>query len=146
VKSSRPLQLIIVGIVTLAAVFILLVKEQPQAAAPSVGSSGALPEAQLDRALKASQPALAFFHSNSCEQCIIMIDTVKQVYPEFSSSVALVDVNVYDPENEALLRAARIQFIPTLVFYNQEGQAEMHVGVMDPDALRARLSRLSEEQ
>lgn len=146
-KLSRPVQLIVIGIVVLAAVFILLVKDQqgkdkPQAAAPAAGSSSALPEAQLNRAVQAGKPVLAFFHSNSCEQCIIMIDTVKQVYPEFSQSVALVDVNVYDPSNEALMRSAKVQFIPTLVFYDAKGQTEIHVGVMEADALREHLADL----
>ena len=141
-KLSRPIQFILVGIVVLTAVFILLVKDQPQAAAPAPGSSSALPAAQLDRAVQAGKPALVFYHSDSCEQCLIMIDTVKQVYPEFSTSVALIDVNVYDPDNEALLRTARIQLIPTLVFFDAKGQTETHVGVMEAGALRTRLATL----
>ena len=142
--KSRPLQLTIVGVVILVAVFILMVKDKPQAAA--TGSSSALPQAQLDRAIQAGKPALAFYHSNSCDQCIIMIDIVEQVYPEFSKTVALVDVNVYDPENEALLRSARIQFIPTLVFYNAQGQADTHVGVMEAGVLQTRLTELGGAQ
>ncbi len=143
-KPSQLLQLLIISSVILLALVVLALKDRPQPETPA--SSSTLPEAQLERALSAGKPALAFFHSNSCEQCIIMIDTVKQVYPEFSSSVALVDINVYDPNNEALIRKVRLQFIPTLVFYDHDGQEQTHVGVMETEALRQRLMALAGAQ
>ena len=75
--------------------------------------------------LQAGQPALAFFHSNTCQQCIEMIGIVGEVYPEFANSIALVDVNVYDERNTALLQEVRLQFIPTLIFYDQYGKSEL---------------------
>jgi thiol:disulfide interchange protein len=132
--------LIVFGVIAVA-VGLLLLKGKPTPAEPL--SSSALPEAQLDRALEAGKPVLAFFHSNSCEQCLIMIDTVKQVFPEFVSSVALIDVNVYDDQNAALLRRVRLQYIPMLVFYDRNGNSKPHIGVLEPAALRARLAELS---
>ena len=76
-------QVVVLGVVFILAAAVILVKERPVPAAPPLSSS-VLPEAQLDRALKAGKPVLAFFHSNTCEQCLIMIDTVEQVFPEFA--------------------------------------------------------------
>jgi len=137
--NQRKVWIVIAVIAIAAAIFLL--KQPPAQQAPP--SSSALPEAQLDRALKAGKPVLAFFHSNSCEQCIMMIDTVKQVFPEFASSVTLIDVNVYDDQNEALLRRVRLQYIPMLVFYDRAGNSTPHIGVLAPEKLRARLGALS---
>jgi hypothetical protein len=64
-----------------------------------------LPEAQLDQLLAAGKPTLAFFHSNTCVQCVRMTEIVQQVYPDFADAVALVDVNVYDERNRHLPRS-----------------------------------------
>jgi|GEM_PF-1699891 len=107
----------------------------PAGPAAPVGTA----EEQLDRLLAAGQPVLAFFHSNNCKQCIRMIEIVGQVYPEFEGSVALVDVNVYDAQNERLLQEAQIQFIPTLIFYDRAGRSQTTVGVMEAEQLRQQL-------
>ena len=104
-----------------------------------------LPEAQLDRLLQAGEPVFLFFHSNTCTQCIRMTGIVEEVYPDFSDSVALVDVNVYDERNKSLLQRANIRAIPTLIFIDGEGEVGGHVGVMEPDALREQLQELREE-
>lgn len=138
--SHLPQYLILAGVILLALV-VLALKDRSQPEVPA--STSALPAAQLERALSAGKPALAFFHSNNCEQCIIMIETVDQVYPEFNGSVDLVDINVYDPKNEPLLKKVGLQFIPTLVFYDRSGRAQTHVGVMEADTLRQRLTSLT---
>lgn len=101
-----------------------------------------LPEAQLERLLTAGQPTLAFFHSNSCVQCIKMTGVVEQVYPEFADEVALVDVNVYDQRNASFLQRARIGAIPTQIFFDQTGQGTMIMGAMDPDRFREQMRAL----
>lgn len=143
-SSSRWPQLLIIGGVIMLALVILALKGQSQPEAPA--SSSALPQAQLERALSAGKPVLAFFHSNNCEQCLIMIERVEQVFPEFVDSIELVDVNVYDPKNEPLLRKVRLQYIPTLVFYDQSGHAQTYVGAMETSALRQRLNVLAGAQ
>ena len=104
-----------------------------------------LPEAQLDRLLEAGKPAFLFFHSNTCAQCVKMTGIVEEVYPDFSDSVALVEVNVYDERNKSLRQRADIRAIPTLIFVDREGEVGGHVGVMEPDALRDQLGKLGEE-
>ena len=104
-----------------------------------------LPEAYLDQLLAAGKPILAFFHSNTCVQCVRMTEIVQQVYPDFADAVALVDVNVYDERNRDLLQRTGIRVIPTLIFIDRTGQGQGHTGVMEPDALRAELQSLAEE-
>ena len=80
----------------------------------------------------------------ACQQCIEMIGIVDQVYPEFKNTVALVDINVYDERNTALLNRVGLQYIPTLIFYDRTGKEQVSVGVMDPEILRQTLAALSE--
>lgn len=109
---------------------------------PSVALS---PEAQLDHVLAAGEPALAFFHSTTCIQCVQMTEIVEQVYPGFAGRVTLIDVNVYDQRNANLLRRAGIRVIPTLIFIDRSGQGRGHLGVMEPDELKKQLQALAGE-
>jgi thiol:disulfide interchange protein len=116
------------------------------AAAPGLPGSGLpdeLPEAHLERLLAAGQPALAFFHSDNCVQCIKMMEVVAQVYPEFNASVALVDVNVYDKANSRLLQRAGIRAIPTQIFFDRTGQGRVIMGAMTPDQFRDQMQTLA---
>jgi len=142
-KPSRlPQFLAILGVVVLV-LAVIIIKEKPQEATPAANPSE-LAEVQLDRALQAGQPTLAFFHSNNCRQCIIMIDTVSQIYPEFSDKVVLVDVNVYEERNAQLLKDVGLQYIPTLIFYDRTGQKQVSVGVIEAIQLRQKLASLAE--
>jgi thiol:disulfide interchange protein len=134
--------LIVIGVILLAAV-ILALKERQGTQGSAPGSS--LPEAQIDQALSHGEPTLAFFHSDHCDQCLIMIDIVDQVYPEYAQSVRLVDVNVYDPNNKALLRRVGLQYIPMLLFLDHNGNGKSVVGVMEADLLRQQLNTLAGE-
>ena len=109
----------------------------------ATGLPAGTPEEQLRQLLAAQQPVLAFFHSNNCNQCLRMIAIVQQVYPEFAGTVALVDVNVYDARNQRLLQEARIQFIPTQIFYDRAGRSQTVVGVMQPEQLRQQLQAIA---
>ena len=141
-KSSGllPRILILLGIMLLVAVVFLLKNQSSKTALPLDES----PEAQLDRYLEEGKPTFAFFHSTDCQSCIVMMNTVDQVYPEFKNSVALVDVNVYDPQNENLLRRAGINTIPTQVFINSRGEGKVSMGIMEAGMLRQQLAALRE--
>ncbi len=118
------------------------------AEAASAGTSSATedpsPEARLDRLLSTGEPVFLFFHSDTCVQCVKMTGIVEEVYPDFSESVALVDVDVYDGRNRNLLQRASIRAIPTLIFVDREGAIEGHIGVMEADALRQQLAQTGE--
>ena len=72
-----------------------------------------------------------------------MMQIVAQVYPEFAGSVTLVDINVYDDANKALLERVGLQYIPTLIFYDQTGKEQVSVGVMETERLRQTLAALA---
>lgn len=142
-KASHFPQILALGGLGLLVLAVILVKSHPFEETRAQ-IADILPQEQLAQVLQAGQPTLAFFHSNTCQQCIEMIEIVGDVYPEFSTSVALVDVNVYDEQNAALLKEVRLQFIPTLIFYDQNGKSELFVGVMPAEQLRQRLASLAE--
>ncbi len=102
------------------------------------------PEEHLDRLLEEGQPIFAFFHSDTCYQCVEMDKIVQQVYPDFAGQVALVDVNVYDEANRSLLQRAGIQVIPTLIFIDHTGQGEGTTGIMPAEQLQERLTELAD--
>lgn len=143
ITSKTPQFLIIVGVILFA--FTMLIFKQSQNFDDEImASAGELPALQLDRALQAGQPTLAFFHSDNCQQCIVMMDTVAQVYPEFSQKVELVDVNVYDENNAELLRSVGLQYIPILIFFDRSGKGQVSVEMMEDDLLRQTLADLAE--
>lgn len=126
----------------------MAISQAPAAGAaqsPDSSTPALLPEAQLDQHLASGRPILAFFHSSTCVQCVQMTEIVEEVYPDFSDRVALVDVNVYDERNQNLLRRARIQVIPTLIFIDRDQQGKNYSGVMPADSLRAELQALAQE-
>jgi thiol-disulfide isomerase/thioredoxin len=131
--------MIIVAICALILI-VLFVKKSQEKETPDLSKQTA--EAQLDNHLEAGRPVFVFFHSNNCQSCIDMMGIVDQVYPEFEKQIALVDVNVYDEVNQALLQRAGINSIPTQVFINSEGQGKTIIGVMNPDQLREQLQGL----
>jgi thiol:disulfide interchange protein len=133
-----PTILILAGIVILVLV-VFLIKNQPTKTTVPVDEP---PEAQLDRYLQEAKPILAFFHSTNCHSCIVMMDTVAQVYPEFKDGVALVDVDVYDTQNDRLLKRAGINTIPTLVFIDRRGHRTISSGIMAADQLQQQLEIL----
>jgi thiol-disulfide isomerase/thioredoxin len=135
----------------IAVVAILLLKKQPQVEATqndamvSVASTGERPADQYKYAITNSKPTLVFFHSNNCDSCIQMIRIVNEVYPEFAGQVTLVDVNVYDQDNQTLIYREEVNFIPTLVFYDHTRERQLFVGVMNGPDLRQKLNEISQE-
>ena len=146
-KKQNHLQIPIVLVVLALVAVVLLLKPDKtpaQTATPqSAVSTSDIPAVQLQNALAQKHPTLAFFHSNNCHQCQVMMETVAQVYPEFNNSITLVDINVYDKRNESLLRQVGLQYIPTLIFYNRAGKEQVSVGVMEAEKLRQTLAALT---
>jgi thiol-disulfide isomerase/thioredoxin len=155
-KKTRPLKsnspLFILAGVALLVVAVLLSKNsfEPGLITSPQGENSATPfvpplapQELLDQALEQGQPVLAFFHSLTCTPCLKMTEIVAEVYPEFESDVVLVDVDVYDRNNETLLRRASIRTIPTVVFIDRSGQGQTYFGVIPADELRAILKGLA---
>ena len=72
-----------------------------------------------------------------------MIAIVNQVYPEFAGSVVLVDIDVNDKTNAALVEKVGLKLIPTLVFYYPGGRYRTFVGVQKAGVVRDLLSFIS---
>lgn len=154
-KPNRFLTILVIASIAVVITGILLLKDQQQPAAvlstaqgspPAVATSNPAavngpfkptsPADQLDQALATGQPVLVFMHSTSCRSCIDMMKVVDEVYPEFTGQIALVDVDVYDEANAALMEKLGLRYIPTVVVFDSAGQASQNVGGMDPDAFR----------
>ena len=101
-------------------------------------------EGQLDAALQEKRPTFVFLHSLECIPCKEMMEIVAQVYPPFEDTVVLIDVDVYDQRNTNILRREGLQAIPTLVFYDREGERQMHIGVLPPEQLGTVLDSLTQ--
>jgi thiol:disulfide interchange protein len=145
-KAVRyPKLLMLGGFVILVAVFLGIKSSQKESQPLFNEDPNQLAEVQLDQALEARRPVLAFFHSNNCVQCLIMVETVAEIYPEFQDRVVLVDVDVYNDLNRPLLGRVRLQYIPTLIFYDRTGKPTSYVGVMEASDLKASLKNLSGE-
>lgn len=143
--SLTPILLALIGIFIVIMV-ITLVKESSPAASPQpmVGAStAAAPSEQLEQALAQNRPVMVFMHSTDCIPCKEMTGIVEQVYPSFAQQVALVDVNVYDRANAALLQSLGLRVIPTSVFFDRQGQGRQVMGVIPPDELRSQLQALA---
>jgi len=136
-KQQPPTLLILAGIaLLLIAVFAL------KSGGDSSASTNSL-ETQLDQALKDGRPIFVFLHSLDCIPCKEMMATVAEVYPDFQDSVVLIDVDIYDQNNQNILRRERLQSIPTLVFYDAAGTRQVFIGAMPPDQFRDALTALS---
>ena len=138
VRKQKPTLLILAGIaLLLIAVFVL------KSGSSSATSNESL-ETDLDQALKDKRPTFVFLHSLDCISCKEMMNVVADVYPDFKDSVTLIDVDIYDQRNNNILRSENLQSIPTLVFYDSQGNRQLHLGVMPPDQFRATLLALAE--
>lgn len=140
IRKQPPTLLILAGIaLLLVAVFTLKNGDNSSTSAASL-------EIQLDEALAAKHPTFVFLHSTDCIPCKAMMDTVADVYPDFQDSVVLIDVNIYDQNNQNILRRERLQSIPTLVFYDAQGTRQVYIGAMPSDQFRDVMTQLAAGQ
>lgn len=160
-QSSTWLRgLLIVGGVVVLLVLVYWFKNRPTASLPPVPTIAVPAEAavvtmpplptaegsietQLQAYLDAHQPMLVFFHSQTCESCRLMSERLEQVYPDFADRVALVDVDVYAPQNQNLVMRAQIRSIPTMVFVTPDGEGQSFIGPMEVTDLVKQLKRIS---
>jgi thiol:disulfide interchange protein len=129
--------LVICGIaLVLAAIYFI-----NQAGASPAGSTSL--EAEWEQALAEKRPTFVFLHSTDCIPCKAMMDVVDEVYPEFEGRVALIDVDIYDQRNTNLMRHEGLRSIPTLVFYDSQGNRQVHIGAMQTEQFRQTMNDLT---
>jgi thioredoxin-like negative regulator of GroEL len=150
-KNNGLTTILVLAVLALVIVMILLLKmeQQPAATATSAPAASALvsqgpPADQFQEALAAKHPTLVFMHSTDCTPCQAMMEVVDEVYPEFATQVVLVDVDVYDRNNNPLMQQLGLRVIPTTVFFDRQGQGQQFMGVMEPDDLRDTLRQLAQ--
>jgi hypothetical protein len=87
-KSNRSSSLTSLLIVSGIVILIVAVAMLKNGSATDEGVADiVLPETQLAQAIAAQKPTLAFYHSNTCDTCIQMVEIVALVYPEFSGGL-----------------------------------------------------------
>lgn len=97
----------------------------------------------LARAKADGIPVVLCFHSDSCQQCKKMKATLEAVGPEYEGKAAIVEVDVYDPSEAALVQEYGIETIPTTFFVGKDGGVvSKHVGAMGPDKVKAELDSI----
>lgn len=136
--SKNPPTLMILAGIALLLVAVFALKNGDDSAA----SSASL-EVQLDQALDDGRPIFVFLHSLDCIPCKEMMGTVADVYPDFQESVVLIDVDVYNQNNQNILRRERLQSIPTLVFYDSQGNRQVFIGAMPSDQFHDVMTQLA---
>lgn len=139
--SKNPPTLLILAGIALVLVAVFTIKNGDNSSVSAISL-----EAQLDEALAAKHPTFVFLHSTDCIPCKAMMDTVAEVYPDFQDSVVLIDVDIYDQSNQNLMQRERLQSIPTLVFYDEQGRRQVFIGAMPSDQFRGVLTQLATGQ
>jgi thiol:disulfide interchange protein len=149
-KQSRLLRSILIILALVITMIVLtMIKNSRQAEAVVIPTENAnavheSAESKLDRLLEEGKPVFLFIHSNNCQLCIDMIAIVNEVYPQYDEDIAIVDVDVYNPENQNLLRRAQITSIPTQIFIDADGSGKGVLGLMSSEQLDDELSLLAE--
>jgi thiol:disulfide interchange protein len=144
-KRKRPTRKQPPTLLILAGVALLLIIISALKSGDNLSTSSSL-ESQLDQALKEGRPTFVFLHSLDCIPCKEMMGTVANVYPDFQDSVLLIDVDVNVQSNQNILRRERLQSIPTLVFYDAQGNRQVFIGAMQPDQFHDTLTQLAAGQ
>lgn len=141
-KRKRPIRKQPPTLLILAGIALLLIAVFMVKGSGSDSATSTL-EAQLDQALKDGRPTFVFLHSLDCIPCKEMMNTVADVYPEFDKSVVLIDVDIYNQDNQNILRRERLQSIPTLVFYDSQGTRQVFIGAMPAEQFRDMMTQLA---
>jgi thioredoxin-like negative regulator of GroEL len=98
-----------------------------------------------DRPKLVGIPSVVSFSTGNCPACLEQ----KKVFTELRGALAgkarFLSVNVVAdrPENRQAIQEFRIQYVPTIVFFDSTGQAvDVHVGYLTADQLRTRLREM----
>ena len=86
-------------------------------------------------------PGVIVFSSSTCAPCIAQKEVLDEVAPRYEGRARLVRLDVYEYIDLAL--QFKVQYIPTLVFFDRNGRmVELRAGLMDAPALEGRLQKL----
>jgi len=131
--------MLILGAVLLLIAAVLTVKYT----LPGAESGSRSAQEKLDDLMSEGKPVMVFFYSDACRSCQELKAVMNEVYPDFQNSVALVEVNVYEEENQELVEQTGVQITPTTLFIDASGHKLLVPETMTAEELRARLAVLA---
>jgi len=102
-------------------------------------------QAELSKALRDKKVTVLLFHSTTCQPCLAMEATIKEIKPKFEDKAAFISVVVNKPDERSLIEKYEIQLIPTTFIFNKKGEAQKQVGVIPKDQLTDTLNKLVNE-
>ena len=87
---------------------------------------------------------VASFGARNCVPCRMMVPIREELQREYEGRAAIVFIDLH--RHFELIDHYAIQVIPTLIFYDQDGnEAKRHIGFMDKKSIEAEMARLGVE-
>ncbi len=88
-------------------------------------------------------PTMVDFWSPTCPPCRQMIPLLHELEEEYAHAFKLVKVDVSLPENQSLAIQNQIQYIPTQIFYDENGkQLFRHTGFFSKEQILSKWEEL----
>ena len=98
----------------------------------------------VDTARSSGKPTMANFGSDSCVPCQMMIPAREAIKESFANRANVV--YIHTDKDQILSSRYGIQSIPTLIFFNQQGDEEhRHVGIMSQEEMAEWLNSMLRE-
>lgn len=136
-RSTRTKRLVLSAMVALVLVAGLLLA--------SCGGEKAKSEVQNTTIEKASSelPKMVDFWSPTCPPCRAMMPMLEELHVEYDHAFELVKIDVSKPENQNQAIQNQIQYIPTQIFYDENGkQLFRHTGYFSKDQILSKWKEL----
>jgi thioredoxin 1 len=88
-------------------------------------------------------PKMVDFWSPTCPPCRAMMPMLEELHTEYAHAFELVKIDVSQPENQNLAIQNQIQYIPTQIFYDENGkQLFRHTGYFSKDQILGKWKEL----
>jgi thioredoxin 1 len=95
----------------------------------------------LQKALKSGKPVVVDFGASSCVPCKKLRPILRALSKEYAGKAHFLIIDVY--ESRSLAREYRIQLIPTLIFFDNQGkEVYRHMGFWDKDSIVKKLKEI----
>lgn len=93
------------------------------------------------KAIQTGKPLLVDFGANSCLPCRQIRPILKELKEEFKGQANILIIDVY--KFKELAREYKVQLIPTLIFFDKEGQEVFrHLGAWDKESIKNKLKEI----
>ncbi len=93
------------------------------------------------KAIQSGKPLLVDFGANSCLPCRQLRPLLKEIKEEYAGKAHILIIDVY--KFKELAREYKIQLIPTLIFFDKNGQEVFrHLGAWDKESIKNKLKEI----